>query len=190
MALSAKEEYIAQCMTTGKTREECENLWNQAQKTTDQDTKEEYIKQCMAGGKTREECEKAWSESHETAGDYDTLVRENQMLKVKNTQLTKALRESVAIIQAVNTERDAITDARKYELALEIEQDSKGQVKRGDLMKESLKDLSIMKKAMDLARPKDFVSVQQLLAKDQARKTPMLTVGQWDADKKKWIGGT
>jgi len=55
VALSEKEEYIAQCMATGKTREECEHLWNEAHKTTDQQTKEEWIKQCMAGGKTRED---------------------------------------------------------------------------------------------------------------------------------------
>lgn len=182
-----KEEYIAQCMTTGKTREECAHLWDLAQ-TGDQQSKEDYMKQCVAGGKTLEECEKAWTESHASA-DYGTLIRENAMQKVKIDQLQNALREATNIIKAVNIERDAITDARKYELACEIEKDTEGRVKHGDLMKETLNNLSIMKKAIDVARPKDFVSVQQLLAKDAKKKTPLLTVGQWDADKKQWVGG-
>lgn len=185
MALSAKEEYIAQCMTTGKTREECEHLWNEAQKTTDQQSKEDYIKECMAGGKTREECEAAWNEAH-AAGDYATLVRENEMLKVKLNQTMKMLREATDIIKAVNSERDAVTEARKYELAVEIERDSLGRMKHSDLMKENLKELTIMKRAIDMARPKDFVSTSALLDESARKKKPQLTVGSYDPIKKKW----
>lgn len=188
MALSTKEEYIAQCMTTGKTREECEQLWNEAQTTADQQTKEEYITECVAGGKTREECEAAWNEAHQ-ATDYATIRRSLEMERAKNRQLTKMLREATDIIKAVNLERDAVTDARKYELAVEIERDTQGREKHGDLMNESLRDLTIMKKAIDTAKPKDFVSVSALLAESDARKKPQLTVGEWDPIAKKYKGG-
>lgn len=187
MALSAKEEYIAQCMTTGKTREECEHLWNEAHKG-DQQSKEDYMKECMAGGKTREECEEAWGEGHQ-GGDYATLVRTNAMQRVKIDQLTKMLREATDIIKAVNQERDAVTEARKYELAVEIERDSLGRMKHSNLMKESLKDLTIMKKAIDIARPKDFVSTSQLLEESDRKKKPQLTVGEYDPETKKYKGG-
>lgn len=153
---------------------------------------EEYIAQCMLTGKSREECKKIWDESHtlpetgEPTADHATLLRQNAMKDVKIRQLQNALREATGIIKAVNQERDAVTEARKYELALEIESESDGRVKHGDLMKETLKDLNIMKKAMDMAQPKDFVSVQKLLEKDSAKKTSRLTVGQWDNDKKEW----
>ena len=188
MALSTKEEYIAQCMTAGKTREECEQAWNQTHKTADQQTKTEYITECVAGGKTKEECEAAWNEAHQ-AGDYATLVRQNEMLKVKLDQTMKMLREATEIIKAVNAERDAVTEARKYELAVEIERDSEGKMKHGDLMKETLKDLSIMKKAIDSARPKDFVSVSTLLDESDRKKKPQLSVGEWDPIAKKYKGG-
>jgi hypothetical protein len=188
MSLSAKEEYIAQCMTTGKTREECEQLWNEAQKSTDQETKAEYMKNCMGGGKSREECEAAWNEGH-NASDYGTLVHENAMNRVKIEQLTKMLKEATDIIKAVNAERDAVTDARKYELAVEIERDSLGRLKHTDLMKENLKELTIMKRAIDMARPKDFVSTSALLEEQARNKEPMLSVGEYDASTKKWKGG-
>ncbi len=190
MALSEKEEYIAQCMTTGKTREECEQLWNEAHKTSDQQTKEDWIKQCLAGGKTREECEKAWNEAHSSA-DYATLVRENEMLKVKLDQTLKMLREATDIIKAVNAEKDAVTEARKYELAVEIERDSDGRLRHEDLMKESLRDLTIMKKAIDSARPKDFYSVSTVFLNEDAerKKQPQLTVGEYDPETKKFRGG-
>lgn len=188
--LSAKEEYIAQCMTTGKTREECEHLWNESQTPpTDQQTKEEYIKECVAGGKTHEECEAAWNEAHQT-GDRATLVRQNEMLKVKLQQTTKMLREATDIIKAVNSERDAVTEARKYEIAVEIERDSDGRLKHANLMRESLKDLFIMKKAIDSARPRDFTNVAALLDESARKKKPKLTVGEWDPDKKQYRGGT
>jgi hypothetical protein len=188
LALSDKEEYIAQCMTTGKTREECEQLWNEAHKG-DQQTKEEWITQCVAGGKTREECEAAWNEAHQPTGDYATIYRENQMMKVENRQLKKMLREATDIIKAVNSERDAVTDARKYELAIELERDSNGRFRHSDLMKESLEKLAIMKKAVDVARPKDFVSVSAMLEESKRKKEPQLTVGEWDPVNKKYKGG-
>ena len=189
MALSAKEEYIAQCMTTGKTREECEQMWNEAHKSTDQQTKAEYIKECVAGGKSHAECESAWNEAHQ-AGDYGSLVRDNEMLKVKLKQTTRMLKEATDIIKAVNQERDAVIDARKYEIAVELERDSDGRLKHGDLMTESLENLAIMKKAIDTARPKDFVSVSTLLSESDQKKKPKLTVGQWNPDTKQYEGGT
>jgi len=193
LTLSTKEEYIAQCMAgTEKTREECEHLWDEANTppTTDQQTKEEYITECMTGGKTREECEAAWNESHQPSADYATLLRRNEMMKVKLDQTMKMLREATKIIKAVNAERDAVTEARKYEIAVEIERDSEGKLKHTNLMSETLKDLSIMKKAIDVARPKDFTSVSSLLEESARRKKPKLTVGQWNPDTKQYEGGT
>jgi len=173
---------------TEKTREECEHEWNQSQTTADQQTKEEYITECVAGGKTREECAAAWNEAHQSA-DYQTIKRENEMLKVKLGQTTQMLREATDIIKAVNADRDAVTDARKYELAVEIERDTDGREKQTDLMKESLRDLAIMKKAIDRAKPKDFVSVSALLNESKRKKEPQLTVGAWDPIAKKWKDG-
>ena len=188
MALSTKEEYITQCMTTGKTREECEQAWNKAHKTADQQTKTEYITECVAGGKTKEECEAAWNEAHQ-AGDYATVFRELHMERAKNRQLTKMLREATDIIKAVNAEKDAVSDARKYELAVEIERATDGRKKHGDLMKESLNDLTIMHDAIDSAKPKDFVSVSMLLDESERKKKPHLSVGEWDPIAKKYKGG-
>jgi len=157
--------------------------------------KEEYIAQCMTGGKTREECEQAWNEAHkddkkdDKAKDWTQLVRELEMERVKNTQLTKMLKEATDIIKAVNAERDAVTEARKYEIAVEIERDSEGRMKHGDLMKESLENLSIMKKAIDTAKPRDFVSVSSLLEESEKKKEPKLTVGEWDPISKTYKGG-
>lgn len=187
MSLSTKEEYIAQCMTQNKTREECENMWNEAHKG-DQQSKEDYMKECVAGGKSRAECEAAWNEAHQ-GGDYGTLVRRAAMQEVKIEQLRKMLKETTDIIKAVNAERDAVTEARKYELAIELERDSDGKFKHGDLMKESLKDLTIMKKAVDVARPRDFVSVSSMLDEQERKKQPKLTVGQWNPDTKRYEGG-
>jgi len=173
---------------TEKTREECEQLWNEAQTTADQQTKEEYITECVAGGKTREECEAAWNEAHQ-ATDTATLKRELEMTKVKLRQTTGMLRDATKIIKAVNAERDAVTDARKYEIALEIEKDTDGREKHTDLMNESLKDLSIMKRAIDRAKPKDFVSMAALLEESEKRKEPQLTVGEYDPIAKKWKRG-
>jgi len=117
--LSEKEEYIAQCMTQNKTREECENLWNEAHKTADQQSKEDYITQCVASGKSKEECEAAWNEAHST-GDYASIFRENQMLRVKLEQTTALLKEATDIVKTINAERDAIKQARKYEIAIEL----------------------------------------------------------------------
>jgi len=161
--LSEKEEYIAQCITTDKTREECEQMWNEAHKGDEGDK--------------------------DKAKDYPTLVRELEMERVKTAQLTKMLKEATDIIKAVNAERDAVTEARKYEIAVEIERDSDGRMKHGDLMKESLENLSIMKKAIDSARPKDFVSTVALLEESEAKKKPQLTVGEWDSVSKKYKGG-
>lgn len=154
--------------------------------------KEDYITQCVNSGKSKEECENAWNEAHkdsDKAKDYATVIRENEMLKVKLDQTTKMLREATEIIKAVNAERDAVTEARKYEVAVEIERDSDGKLKHGDLMTESLKDLTIMKKAIDSARPKDFVSVATLLDESDKKRKPQLSVGEWDPVAKKYRGG-
>jgi uncharacterized iron-regulated protein len=155
--------------------------------------KEEFIAQCIATGNTQEACQKMWDEGHGQKNldkqDYGELVRSVEMQKVKISQLEAALRESTDIIKRVNTERDAVTDARKYEIALELEKDTEGRMKHGDLMKESLEELTIMKKAIDTARPKNFVSLSQAISRDEQKKKPMLTVGSWDPDTKKWKEG-
>lgn len=189
MALSTKEEYIAQCMTTDKTREECEQLWNESQTKTDQQTKEEYIKECVAGGKTEAECEAAWAEAHQT-GDYATVYKDLQLTRAENKQLKKMLREATDIINAFSKEKDSVDSARKFELAVEIERETDGREKHSDLMKESLRDLLIMRQAIDKVKPKDFLSVSALIAKSDARKKPQLTVGQWNPITKKYEGGT
>lgn len=190
MALSAKEEYIAQCMTTGKTREECEHLWNASQTPpTDQGTKEEYINQCMAGGKTKEECEAAWSESHEPSGDYASLIRKHELLKKRYDENILYLKQATKIIKHYQ-ENDAARDlAEKHDIAVKLEAKSKGGLKYRDLMNESTESLEKMRMAIDAATPKDFVNVSALLAESDAKRKPMLTTGQWDPEKKKWIGG-
>jgi len=157
--------------------------------------KEEWIASCVAGGKTREECGNIWDESHSgnpklgDQVDFGELVRETEMQKVKISQLENALREATDIIKKVNAERTAVTDARKYELALELEKDSEGRFKHGDLMKSSLEELSIMKKAIDVARPKTLVSLSQQIAQDSKKKQPTLSVGEWNPDTKQFEGG-
>ena len=157
--------------------------------------KEEFVAQCVATGKTEAECAKIWDESHSATEhldkkDFRGLVRENEMQKVKIGQLEAALREATDIIKKVNTERDAVTDARKYELSLELEKDTEGRLKHSELMKESLEELTIMKKAIDVARPKSFVSLSQQIAADKKKKMePTLTVGEWDPDTKQYRGG-
>jgi hypothetical protein len=121
--------------------------------------------------------------------EYASRCKEIEMKDVKINQLEAALRESTDIIRKVNAEREAVTEARKYELALELEKDMEGRMKHGDLMNETLENLSIMKKAVDTARPKDFVSLSQLVANDEVKKKPTLTVGEWDPDTKKYRGG-
>jgi len=121
--------------------------------------------------------------------DYAAIRKEIEMKDVKINQLEAALRESTDIIRKVNAEREAVTEARKYELALELEKDMEGRMKHGDLMNETLENLSIMKKAVDTARPKDFVSLSQLVANDEQKRKPTLTVGEWDPDTKRFKGG-
>jgi len=156
--------------------------------------KEEFVAQCVAGGKERAECEKIWDESHQPATpldkkDFGDLVSQIEMQKVKIGQLEAALREATDIIKKVNTERDAVTDARKYEISLELEKDSEGRLKHRELMKESLENLSIIKKTIDLARPKTFVSLSQKIAEDQKQQKPSLSVGEWNPETKKYEGG-
>lgn len=155
--------------------------------------KEEFIAQCVAGGKTRADCEKIWDEGHGEktldTKDYATLFRENEMLKIKLAQRDDALREATAIIQRINVEKDAVMDARKYELALEIEKATNGTLRHAKLMEENLDSLMQIKKGVDANRPQDFVSISQLIAKDEKKQKPMLTVGEWDPDTKKYKGG-
>lgn len=156
--------------------------------------KEEYIAQCMTSGKTREECEQLWNESHrtpqeETPGTDVALTRMNAMQAVKISQLEAALREATGIIKAVNLERDAVMEARKYELALELEKESDGRLRHNELMKEELKDLTLMKKTIDTAHPKNLVSVSNLIAADNKRKKPTLSVGEYDTATGTYKGG-
>ena len=185
MALSTKEEYIAQCMTTGKTREECEHQWNEAQKTADQQTKEEYIKQCVAGGKTHEECEAAWSEAHET-GDYASLIRKHEILKKRYDENLQYLQQATKIIKHFQEKEAAQDLGEKHTMAVELEAKSKGGLKYKDLMNKSTTSLEDMRLAIDAATPKDFVSVSALLTKSDQKKKSGLTVGDWDDDKKEW----
>lgn len=157
--------------------------------------KEEYIAQCMTSGKTREECEQAWNEAHKApegdkAKDYSTLVRETAMQKVKIEQLSDQLREATKLIKNMDAEHRAQDDADKFRLACQIETDTKGEKKRGDLMKESKRDLSIMKETIDVMnKAKGFVSVSMLLDESDKKKKPQLTVGQWNPDTKQYEGG-
>ena len=155
--------------------------------------KEEFVAQCEAAGKTRADCEQIWDaghgEKHLDKQDYAALVSNIEMKDVKIRQLEAALREATDIIKRVNAERDAVTEARKYELALELEKDSEGRMKHSDLMASSLEELSIMKKAIDTARPKDYVSISKLISDDEKKRKPTLTVGAWDPDTKQWKEG-
>jgi len=155
--------------------------------------KEEFIAQCVASGKTNEDCNQIWDAGHGEKNldrqDYSSLVSNIEMKDVKIRQLEAALREATDIIKRVNAERDAVQEARKYELSLELEKDSEGRMKHGDLMKSSLEELAIMKKAIDTARPKDYVSISQLISQDDKKRKPTLTVGQWDPDTKQWKEG-
>lgn len=156
-------------------------------------TQEEYVTQCMTTGKTKEDCEELWRKSQETPStdkDFSELRREVEMQKVEIKQLKDALKEATNIITSVNAERNAVTDARKYELALQLEKDSDGNLKHGDLMLKDLNELTIMKTAIDVARPKNFVSISQMIGRDsQKQKKPQLTVGQYNPDTKQYEGG-
>jgi hypothetical protein len=189
LALSTKEEYIAQCMASeNKTREECEELWNQAQKTADQQTKEDYIKECVAGGKSQQECEDAWNEAHQT-GDYASLIRRHEILKKRYDENIMYLKQATKIIKHFQEEKAARDLAEKHELAVQLEAKSKGGLKYKDLMNESSESLEKMRLAIDSSTPKNFTSVSALLAESDARKQPQLTVGEWDPVAKKYKGG-
>lgn len=193
MALSTKEEYIAQCMASeSKTREECEHEWNQTQtqqQITDQETKEEYMAQCVASGKTEVECEAAWKESHPPAADFASLARKYAILKERYDENLLYLGQATKIIKHFQAEKDARDLAEKHGVAVEIEAKTAGRLKYKELMTESPRDLDTMRRAIDKATPKNFTNVSAILAASDARKKPKGTVGEWDPIAKKWKGG-
>jgi len=158
-------------------------------KTTDQQTKEEYITECVTGGKTKEECETAWNEAHQ-AGDYATLIRKYELLKAKDDENVAYLAQATRIIKHYQEKDEAEAVGNKHRVAVELERDSHGNLKYAELMKESPESLDTMKRAIDAAKPKDFLSVSAQLDAAEKRKEPMLSVGEWDPVAKKWKGGS
>jgi len=160
---NTKEAYIAQCMTTGKSKEECEQAW---------------LQQDQKGDKPAP-----------MAQDYATLFKEHEMTKVKLQQTTDMLREATKIIERINEEKDAREIAEKFNLATQLERLSEGRLKHADLMKESMEQLSTRMATADQIKPTNSVSVAMLMAESEEKRKPQLSVGQWDPIKKQWIGG-
>ena len=94
------------------------------------------------------------------------------------------------IIERFQDEKRARDMAEKHVLAVDIERLTKGRMRYKELMEEPIDDLEKMRRAIDSATPKDFVSVSRLLKEADARRKPELTVGEWDPDAKKYKGGT
>jgi hypothetical protein len=86
----------------------------------------------------------------------------------------------------VKQREDAKDEALKEQLVVSIMQDSK--FNKETLMSKTLDELRIIRTAIDNSIQKDFANVAAEIDFGPPKKAN-LTVGQWDAERKQWIGG-
>jgi hypothetical protein len=157
-----KEEYVAECVAGGKTKEECETAWNEAHKTDSDDPK---------------------------AKSHAQLVAENEMLTVKLGHANKLLVEAARLFKEQEDDRDSKLEAQKYDISTQIERSTKGKLKTKDLMRENFEVLAKMRTAIDSIEDSSFVNISALLDESEKKRKPQLSVGEWDPIAKKYRGG-
>lgn len=173
--------------------------------TQAQQTKEEFMIACLADGTSREVCDARWTAAHEvspevppaaespastgapTMGDRN-LYRENEMLRAQIKTRETQLRQAIEIANRANDERKAKDYAEKERLITTIQMDS--HFSKDELTKKTLPDLQVMRLTLDKSIEKTFASVAAEIDAAGHKRTPHLTAGAWDSEKKQWVGGT
>lgn len=117
------------------------------------------------------------------------LLKEVEMLKIKNGKLEGMLKQAIDIANKANAERAAKDEAEKADLITCIIIDSDKKFTAEQLQTKSLSDLRLIKTVLDTRKEATFASVAALQAEQDKKHAPYLTVGAWDAKKQEWIGG-
>jgi len=164
-----KADFIGAC-TKDFTAPTCELMWNDAVAKVNGDASQVSYKPLPK--------DKA----------YADVAEELQKEKVKTERLEAQLRQSNTLLQRVNDMKKAEDEADKERLVIDIMNNSK--YTKDMLVGKSHEQLKIIADALSNTE-KGFASVlvsadAEKIQRDKQRK---LTVGQWDADKKEWVGG-
>jgi len=117
---------------------------------------------------------------------YADIAEELQKEKVKTERLEAQLRQSNTLLQRVNDMKKAEEEAEKERLTIDIMNNSR--YTKDMLMGKSHEQLKIIADALSNT-DKAFASVASDADSQRRLKERKLTVGQWDADKKEWVGG-
>lgn len=153
-----KEEYIAQCMATDKTREECEELWKKIHE---------------------------YEEKSKQPGDLLKTI-EDQRRQIKS--LESQVKQAAELVSGIQKERDASDAQEKQRLIYKLAKDSRGYLRPDHLSNLDLHDLRLISYTFKTENARDYMEyferrrAQELASK---RKSGM-TVGEYDQTRKTW----
>jgi hypothetical protein len=116
---------------------------------------------------------------------YDQIALELEQTKLKLDRTNAQLSQSNELLKRVNDVTKAEKEAQKERLIIDIINNSK--YTKDMLAPKSYDDLKLIADALENTE-KGFVSVAADVDQTKRRKG-QLTVGQWDSEKKDWIGG-
>ena len=159
--------------------------------TTNDKAKVDFMEACLKDH-DNEFCERAWNDAKAGTQDktkdrgYAEVVGENEKLKIRVDRLEAQLRQSNALLQRVNDLKKAEDEAEKERLIIDIMNNSK--YTKDMLIPKPYSELKIIADALENTE-KGFASVASDAAETRRKQERKLTVGEWDADKKQWVGG-
>lgn len=168
--------------------------------TNNEKAKAEFMEACMKDH-DKDTCELMWNKAvaEKPSGDikyvpkskdYAALARENEDLKINLTRKDAHLKQALEMLANTNARAKAEKDALRFKTIEDIYFDSKAAFTKEQLTAKSDEELAGIRAGLDAAKKDDpYANVSASVDADLRRK-PKLTVGEWDAEKKQWIGGS
>ncbi|MFA5365919.1 MAG: hypothetical protein WC325_12120 [Candidatus Bathyarchaeia archaeon] len=122
------------------------------------------------------------------ANDLD-LLRKVERLEAQVKVREDQLKQAIDIANKANDQQKVRDEAEKIDLIERIVVDSNRKFTPSELADKSLRELNLIKLAIDKSLDATFASVAALQAEQNRKNQPLLTAGAWDNKSQSWVGG-